>query len=163
MQSTALPDEELQEQAFLDQLAALSAEEVEFNIKEADRADKARQMEEWGFDKKIIESTLDVATDSTLETAEEVEECWCNAIAHTGVVKPSRVGYSFGLNYVPDWGEHTVSLRPGDKTVLEPGMTLHFMPGIWLETYGFECSEPLLVTENGCEKFIEFPQKLFTK
>jgi Xaa-Pro dipeptidase len=42
-------------------------------------------------------------------------------------------------------------------------MTIHFMPGIWLETYGFECSEPLLVTEGGCEKFIEFPQKLFVK
>jgi len=96
-------------------------------------------------------------------TAEEVEECWRKAIAHTGLVKPSRVGYSYGLNYVPDWGEHTVSLRPGDKTILEPGMTLHFMPGIWLETYGFECSEPILITETGCEKFIEFPQKLFVK
>ena len=96
-------------------------------------------------------------------TAEEVEECWRNAIAHTGVVKPSRVGYSYGLNYVPDWGEHTVSLRPGDKTILEPGMTIHFMPGIWLDTYGFECSEPLLITENGCEKFIDFPQRLFVK
>jgi len=96
-------------------------------------------------------------------TAEEVEQCWRNAIAHTGLVKPSRVGYSYGLNYVPDWGEHTVSLRPGDKTILQPGMTLHFMPGIWLKTYGFECSEPLLITENGCEKFIEFPQRLFVK
>jgi Xaa-Pro dipeptidase len=96
-------------------------------------------------------------------TAEEVEERWRKAIAHTGLVKPSRVGYSYGLNYPPDWGEHTISLRPGDKTVLQPGMTLHFMPGIWLEAYGFECSEPILVTETGCEKFIEFPQKLFAK
>jgi Xaa-Pro dipeptidase len=96
-------------------------------------------------------------------TAEEVEERWRKAIAHTGVVKPSRVGYSYGLNYVPDWGEHTISLRPGDKTVLAPAMTLHFMPGIWLDTYGFECSEPLLVTDTGCEKFIKFPQKLFVK
>ena len=96
-------------------------------------------------------------------TAEDVEARWREAIAYTGVVKPSRVGYSYGLNYVPDWGEHTISLRPGDKTILKPGMTIHFMPGIWLETYGFECSEPLLVTEGGCEKFIEFPQKLFIK
>ncbi len=96
-------------------------------------------------------------------TAEEVEARWRQAIAHTGVVKPSRVGYSYGLNYVPDWGEHTVSLRPGDKTVLAPGMTLHFMPGIWLDTYGFECSEPVLVTEDGCEKFVAFPQQLFVK
>ena len=96
-------------------------------------------------------------------TAEAVEARWRAAIAHTGVVKPSRVGYSYGLNYVPDWGEHTVSLRPGDKTILEPGMTIHFMPGIWLDTYGFECSEPVLITENGCEKFIDFPQQLFVK
>ncbi len=96
-------------------------------------------------------------------TAEEVEERWRQAIAHTGVVKPSRVGYSFGLNYVPDWGEHTISLRPGDKTVLQPGMTLHFMPGIWLETYGFECSEPILVTESGCDLFVQFERKLFVK
>jgi len=96
-------------------------------------------------------------------TAEEVEARWREAIAHTGVVKPSRVGYSFGLNYVPDWGEHTLSLRPGDKTILEPGMTIHFMPGIWLDTYGFECSEPVLITDDGCEKFIEFEQKLFAK
>lgn len=94
-------------------------------------------------------------------TADEVEVRWRQAIAHTGVVKPSRVGYSYGLNYVPDWGEHTISLRPGDKTIIKPGMTLHFMPGIWLDSYGFECSEPVLITEDGAEKFIEFPQKLF--
>lgn len=96
-------------------------------------------------------------------TAEEVEARWRESIHGSGVEKPSRVGYSYGLNYVPDWGEHTVSLRPGDKTVLEPGMTIHFMPGIWLDTYGFECSEPFLVTDTGCEKFIEYPQKLFVR
>ncbi len=96
-------------------------------------------------------------------TAEEVEAKWRESIAGSGVEKPSRVGYSYGLSYVPDWGEHTVSLRPTDKTELVPGMTIHFMPGIWLDTYGFECSEPFLVTEDGCEKFIEYPQKLFVK
>ncbi|WP_020611450.1 M24 family metallopeptidase [Sediminispirochaeta bajacaliforniensis] len=96
-------------------------------------------------------------------TAEEVEAYWRSCLAGTGVEKPSRVGYSFGLAYVPDWGEHTVSLRPGDKSVLEPGMTIHFMPGIWLDTYGFECSEPFLVTDSGCEKLVNFPERLFTK
>ena len=96
-------------------------------------------------------------------TAEEVEARWRESIAGSGVEKPSRVGYSYGLSYVPDWGEHTVSLRPSDKTELQPGMTIHFMPGIWLDTYGFECSEPFLVTESGCEKLIEYPQKLFVK
>jgi ectoine hydrolase len=96
-------------------------------------------------------------------TAEEVEARWRQSLKGTGVEKPSRVGYSFGLNYVPDWGERTVSLRPGDKTILKPGMTIHFMPGIWLENYGFECSEPFLVTDTGNEKLIEFPQQLFEK
>src|SRR6056297_488028 len=96
-------------------------------------------------------------------TAEEVEERWRSNLKGTGVEKPSRVGYSYGLNFVPDWGEHTVSLRPGDKTVLQPGMTIHFMPGIWLNKYGFENSEPFLVTEKGCEKFIDYPQQLFVK
>lgn len=110
---------------------------------------------------KGLNDTLDFIAPGV--TAEEVEAKWRDSIRGSGVEKPSRVGYSYGLNYVPDWGEHTVSLRPGDKTVLEPGMTIHFMPGIWLDTYGFECSEPFLVTENGCETFIEYPQRLFTK
>jgi ectoine hydrolase len=108
-----------------------------------------------------LQRTLEFITPGV--TAEAVEARWRQAIAHTGVVKPSRVGYSYGLNYVPDWGEHTVSLRPGDQTLLQPGMTLHFMPGIWLDAYGFECSEPVLITEKGCEKFVEFPQELVIK
>lgn len=95
--------------------------------------------------------------------AEDVEALWRSCISGTGVEKPSRVGYSFGLSFVPDWGEHTVSLRPGDKTILQPGMTIHFMPGIWLDSFGFECSEPFLVTEEGCTKLIDFPQELFVK
>jgi ectoine hydrolase len=43
-------------------------------------------------------------------TAEEVEARWREAIAHTGVVKPSRVGYSYGLNYVPVWGRGRTAL-----------------------------------------------------
>ena len=93
--------------------------------------------------------------------AEEVEAIWREQLVGTGIEKPSRVGYSFGLAFVPDWGEHTVSLRPSDKSVLSKGMTIHFMPGIWLDTYGFECSEPFIVTENGVEKLIEYPEKLF--
>jgi len=96
-------------------------------------------------------------------TCEEVEEKWRESIAGSKVVKESRVGYSYGLNYPPDWGEHTASLRPGDKTILKPGMTFHFMPGIWLDQFGFENSEPFYVTENGCETFVDFPRKLFTK
>ena len=58
-----------------------------------------------------------------------------------GIVKDNRTGYSIGLSYPPDWGERTMSLRPGDRTELKPGMTFHFMTGLWLETMGLEITE----------------------
>jgi ectoine hydrolase len=92
---------------------------------------------------------------------EEVELVWRRHIAKAGLEKESRIGYSMGLNYPPDWGEHTASLRPGDKTALEPNMTFHMILGMWMDDYGFECSESFRVTEKGCETFAEFPRKLF--
>ena len=96
-------------------------------------------------------------------TGEEVEAVWRSAISGTKVVKESRMGYSFGANYPPDWGEHTLSLRPGDKNVLVPGATIHVMPGVWLDEFGFECSEPIVVTERGCECLANFPRELIGK
>ncbi|SHH38169.1 M24 family metallopeptidase [Desulfofustis glycolicus] len=95
--------------------------------------------------------------------AEEVELVWRNHIAKAGLEKESRIGYSMGLNYPPDWGEHTVSLRPGDKTILQPNMTFHMILGMWMDTYGFECSESFRVTDKGCETFADVPRKLFVK
>ncbi|MEE4113353.1 MAG: M24 family metallopeptidase [Desulfobacteraceae bacterium] len=95
--------------------------------------------------------------------AEEVELVWRKHIAKAGLEKESRIGYAMGLNYPPDWGEHTASLRPGDQTVLEPNMTFHMILGMWMDDYGFECSESFRVTETGCETFAHFPRKLFVK
>jgi ectoine hydrolase len=94
---------------------------------------------------------------------EEIELVWRRIISRSGLEKESRIGYAMGLNYPPDWGEHTASLRPGDKTVLEPNMTFHMILGMWMDDWGFECSESLRVTESGCETFADFPRKLFIK
>ncbi len=94
---------------------------------------------------------------------EEIEETWRRTIVKSGIIKESRLGYSVGLNYPPDWGEHTASIRNGDKTVLQPNMTFHLIPGIWLDHYGFEASESLRVTENGCETFASLPRQLIVK
>jgi ectoine hydrolase len=95
--------------------------------------------------------------------AEEIEETWRKTIEKSGFVKESRLGYSMGLNYPPDWGEHTMSVRKGDKTILQPNMTFHLIPGLWLDNYGFEVSESVRVTENGCETFANLPRNLTLK
>ena len=95
------------------------------------------------------------------ETCESVELAWRKVIAKAGFEKESRIGYALGLNYPPDWGEHTASLRAGDKTVLKPKMTFHMIVGMWMEDYGFEASESFFVTESGCRTLADFPRKLF--
>jgi len=96
-------------------------------------------------------------------TCEEVELAWRKVLAKNGLEKESRIGYSMGLNYPPDWGEHTASLRPGDKTVLQPNMAFHCIPGMYFDDFGISISEAFVVTENGCETFANFPRKLFIK
>ncbi len=95
-------------------------------------------------------------------TAEMVEAAWNKVLKKYGFHKESRIGYSMGLNYPPDWGEHTASLRPGDKTVFEPGMTFHCIPGMYLDDYGVSISESVVITETGYETLANFPRKLFT-
>jgi len=121
---------------------------------------------------QLMKDTAEVVMDGlkkTLEfikpgvTAEEVEAKWREAISHSTIVKESRLGYSIGVNYPPDWGEQTISLRPGDKTVLQKNMALHLIPGIWYEDVGFEVDGTIYLTENGNESFYEYPLKLFTK
>jgi len=75
----------------------------------------------------------------------------------------ARCGYPIGVSYPPDWGERTSSLRASDETTLLPGMTFHFMPGIWQDDWGIEITESILITETGVELLVDFPRQLFVK
>ncbi len=119
---------------------------------------------------KLLNDTASVVLEGlnkALETikpgviVEEVEAAWRQGIAHSTVVKESRIGYSFGLNYPPDWGEHTISIRPGDKTVLQPNMMLHLIPGIWYDEVGFELDASVRVIPGGYESVYDYPLELF--
>lgn len=93
----------------------------------------------------------------------DVHAAWNDTIERHGFFKESRCGYPVGVNYPPDWGEHTYSLRSDDKTVLQPNMTMHFMPGLWLDDWGVSISETIRITETGVEPFCDFPRQLFVK
>jgi len=93
-------------------------------------------------------------------TAHDVAVAFWDVLDKYGVKKDSRAGYSIGIGYPPDWGEHTLSIRKNDMTELKPNMTYHLMAGMWMDTWGLEISESIRVTENGCELFCNFPRSL---
>ncbi|MDK3071625.1 M24 family metallopeptidase [Sedimentitalea sp. JM2-8] len=91
-----------------------------------------------------------------------------NALAapleRAGIERGARCGYPIGLSYPPDWGERTISLRSEDETILQPGMTFHFMPGLWMQDWGLEITESILIRDSGpAETFCNRPRQLFVK
>ena len=109
-----------------------------------------------------IEAGIDAARPGN--TAGDVARAFQRVLAKHGIAREGRCGYPIGLSYPPDWGERTFSIRPEDETVLETGMTFHFMPALWMEDWGLEITEPLLIRADGpAECLADYPRKLFVK
>ncbi|WP_170398295.1 M24 family metallopeptidase [Ruegeria arenilitoris] len=109
-----------------------------------------------------LEAGLDAARAGN--QARDIALALAAPLERAGIERGARCGYPVGLSYPPDWGERTISLRPEDETVLEPGMTFHFMPGLWMDDWGLEITESILITETGpAECFCDRPRKLFVK
>lgn len=94
----------------------------------------------------------------------DVEAAWRAVIAGAGYEKESRIGYSIGLGYPPDWGERTVSLISSDRTELAPNMCFHVILGMWQGDWGYELSETIRITEAGPPDVLtDFPRTLVVK
>lgn len=86
------------------------------------------------------------------------------ALERAGIHRDARCGYAIGLSYPPDWGERTISLRGSDTSVLEPGMTFHFMPGLWMDGWGLEVTESILIRDEGpAETLTVHPREVVVK
>jgi ectoine hydrolase len=96
-------------------------------------------------------------------TCEDIANAFFAVLKRYNIIKDNRTGYPIGVSYPPDWGERTMSLRPGDRTELRPGMTFHFMTGLWLETMGLEITESIAITETGVECLANVPRHLVIK
>ena len=109
-----------------------------------------------------LEAGLDAAR--TGNTTGDIARALATPLEKAGIERGARCGYPIGLSYPPDWGERTASLREIDETVLQPGMTFHFMPGLWMKDWGLEITESILITESGApECFCDRPRELFVK
>ena len=94
----------------------------------------------------------------------DIADALARPLEAAGIQRGARCGYPIGISYPPDWGERTISLRSEDQTVLQPGMTFHFMPGLWMDTWGIEITESILITTDGpAETFCNRPRRIFVK
>ncbi len=108
-----------------------------------------------------IDDALQAARPGT--TCEDVAACVYASFAKAGYVKANRTGYPIGLSYPPDWGERTMSLRPGDTTELKENMTFHLMPGLWTDDWGLAITESFVVTPNGGQPLADIPRELVVR
>ena len=100
---------------------------------------------------KAVLDALDAGLDAARagNRASDLARRFFSVMEEAGFHKEGRCGYPIGISYPPDWGERTISLRATDDSVLEPGMTFHFMPGLWMDTWGLEITESFVVVEDG--------------
>ena len=90
--------------------------------------------------------------------AGDVHAAWQAVLDRYDLEKPSRIGYSIGVGYAPDWGEHTLSFRAGETTIVPEDAVVHVILGMWMDDWGMELSETLHVRRNDCVRMCDFPQ-----
>ena len=114
--------------------------------------------------KKTIEA-LESGINATKpgNTVDDVAKAFWKVLDKYGIEKKSRTGYSIGIGYPPDWGEHTLNIYKGDMTPLEPNICFHMIAVMQFENWGVEVSEAIRVTDKGAELFCNFSKELHIK
>ena len=114
---------------------------------------------------KATNEALDAGITATKpgNTADNVAQKFWAVLDKYNIKKESRTGYSIGIGYPPDWGEHTLNISKGDKTILQPNVCFHMIAVMQFGDWGVEASESVRVTEKGSELFCNYPRDLYIK
>ena len=96
-------------------------------------------------------------------TANDVAEKFWEILDKYKIKKESRTGYSIGIGYPPDWGEHTLNISKGDMTILKPNICYHMIAVMQFGDWGVEASESIRITEEGNELLCNFSRDLHVK
>ena len=114
---------------------------------------------------KKTREALEAGIDATKpgNTADDVAQAFWKVLDKYGIEKKSRTGYSIGIGYPPDWGEHTLNIQKGDNTILKKNICFHMIAVMQFGDWGVESSESIRVTENGAENFYKFQSELHIK
>ena len=114
---------------------------------------------------KATNEALDagIAVTKPGNTADDVAQKFWGVLDKYNIKKESRTGYSIGIGYPPDWGEHTLNIYKGDMTVLQPNVCFHMIAVMQFGEWGVEASESVRVTDKGNELFCNFSRDLHIK
>ncbi len=101
-------------------------------------------------------------------TVSDVDNMIRNIISQNdiGARLVTRSGYSIGIAFPPSWDEgYIVSLKQGDSTVLQEGMTFHIIPWMWGVDGDKTCgiSDTIAITADGCESFFTLDRDFVVK
>ena len=113
-----------------------------------------------------VSKTVQEGMEAVLDTlragvsAGDVHAAWQSVLDRYGLEKKSRIGYSIGVGYGPDWGEHTVSFRPGETVLIPEDATVHIILGMWMQDWGLELSETIHVKAGGAQCLTTYPRDL---
>ena len=114
---------------------------------------------------KATNEALDAGIAATKpgNTVNDIAQKFWGILDKYNIKKESRTGYSIGIGYPPDWGEHTLNISKEDKTVLQPNVTFHMIAVMQFGDWGVEASESVRVTEKSSETFCKFNRELYIK
>ena len=114
---------------------------------------------------KATNEALDAGIEATKpgNTADYVAQKFWAVLDKYNIKKESRTGYSIGIGYPPDWGEHTLNIYKGDKTLLKPNVCFHMIAVMQFGDWGVEASESVRVTDKGSELFCNYSRNLHVK
>ena len=101
---------------------------------------------------EVVKEGMSAVKDSLFANVKtgDVHKVWQKILDRYGLEKKSRIGYSIGVGYSPDWGEHTISFRAKETTVIPENATVHIILGMWMDGWGMELSETLHVRKRDC-------------
>lgn len=92
--------------------------------------------------------------------AGDVHAAWQAVLTRHNLEKKSRIGYSIGIGYAPDWGEHTLSVRSGETTIIPENAVVHIILGMWMDGWGMELSETIHIRESDAVCLTQYPREV---
>lgn len=113
-------------------------------------------------DRKRVSDAVQEGMHAVIEAARpgaigaDIHAAWQTVLKRYGLSKPSRIGYSIGCGYAPDWGEHTFSVRPEETKAVPENAVIHIILGMWMQDWGLELSETLHITDQGARRLCDF-------